>query len=390
MKPSNKYSRNYAKNQRSESYLAELEKQMAYASALFLNIGDGAIATNEQGKISRINDEALKILGYTYEEAIGEWFQKIIIALDEHGNKIDLMNRPITRAILSGKPVSTKMFYQPKTGKPIPVAVTVAPIILNGIPNGAVEVFRDITREHEVDVMKSEFISLASHQLRTPLTAISTYTHMLLQGFQGPVTDEQRAFLETILTSSDRMNELIDTLLTVSRLESGSVTINLSDTNISALLRNIKQELWPLAKNKSLTVETVLPKQAVHAQTDSLLLTEICTNIISNAIKYTPKQGSISIILKESEDKITITVKDTGYGIPKDLQSRVFTKFFRAPNILKEEAVGTGLGLYMVKELTENLGGDITFKSKENHGTTFTITLPKEGGKHASQTIHIV
>lgn len=390
MTQSNKYSRKYSKKQRSQSYLAELEKQMAYASALFLNIGDGAIATNEQGKISRINDQALKILGYTYEEAIGEWFQKIIIALDEHGNTIDLMNRPITRAILSGKPVSTKMFYKPKTGKPIPVAVTVAPIILNGIPNGAVEVFRDITREYEVDAMKSEFISLASHQLRTPLTAISTYTHMLLQGFKGPVSDEQRDFLETILASSDRMNELIDTLLTVSRLESGAVTVNLTEVNISALLRNIKQELWPLAKTKLQSLEIELPPEKVNAQTDALLLTEICTNLMSNAIKYTPKEGHIDIKLRENVHNITIIIKDTGYGIPKDLQSRVFTKFFRAPNILKEEAVGTGLGLYMVKELTESLGGKITFKSRENHGTTFTVVLPKDGGKHASQTIHIV
>jgi PAS domain S-box-containing protein len=378
------------KRRRTQSHLAEIERQMAYASALFLNIGDGAIATNEQGKISRINDPALRILGYTREEAIGEWFQKLIIAQDEHGNDIDLMNRPITQAILSGNPISAKMFYKPKEGKPIPVAVTVSPIILNGVPNGAVEVFRDITREHEVDAMKSEFISLASHQLRTPLTAISTYTHMLLQGFKGPVSDDQRDFLETILASSDRMNELIDTLLTVSRLESGYVRVNLTDVNVSALLRGTKQELWPLAKTKRQYLITKAPDSDVFARTDALLLTEICTNIISNAIKYTAEEGTVIISLEEDESTVIITVADNGYGIPADLQGRVFTKFFRAPNILKEESVGTGLGLYMVKELTENLGGEITFKSKENVGTTFEVRLPKEGNKHAREAIAIV
>lgn len=379
-----------SKRQRTQSHLAEVEKQMAYASALFLNIGDGAIATNEQGKISRINDPALRILGYTREEAIGEWFQKLITAQDEHGNDIDLMNRPITQAILSGKPISAKMFYKPKEGKSIPVAVTVSPIILNGVPSGAIEVFRDITREHEVDAMKSEFISLASHQLRTPLTAISTYTHMLLQGFKGPVSDEQQDFLETILASSDRMNELIDTLLTVSRLESGYVRVNLNKVNVSALIRGTKQELWPLAKTKRQYLITKAPDEDVYAQTDALLLTEICTNIISNAIKYTAEEGTVTISLEEDATNITITVTDNGYGIPKDLQSRVFTKFFRAPNILKEESVGTGLGLYMVKELTENLGGEITFESEENVGTTFCVRLPKEGGKHARESIQIV
>jgi PAS domain S-box-containing protein len=378
------------KRERTQTHLAEVEKQMAYASALFLNIGDGAIATNEQGKISRINDPALKILGYTREEAIGEWFQKLIIAQDEHGNDIDLMNRPITQAILSGKPISTKMFYKPKDGRSIPVAVTVSPIILNGVPNGAVEVFRDITREHEVDAMKSEFISLASHQLRTPLTAISTYTHMLLQGFKGPVSDDQRDFLETILASSDRMNELSDTLLTVSRLESGYVQVNMSQVNVSALIRGTKQELWPLAKTKRQYLITKSPAKDVHLRTDALLLTEICTNIISNAIKYTAEEGTVTITLTQDETSVVITVEDNGYGIPEELQNRVFTKFFRAPNILKEEAVGTGLGLYMVKELTENLGGEITFQSKENVGTTFQVRLPKEENSHARESIQII
>jgi PAS domain S-box-containing protein len=374
-----------SRRKRAQSHLAEVERQMAYASAMFLSIGDGAIATNEQGKISRINEPALRILGYTREEVIGEWFQKLIVAVDEHGVPIDLISRPITQAILSGRPVSAKMFYLPKTGKPIPVAVTVSPIILNGAPSGAVEVFRDITREHEIDAMKSEFISLASHQLRTPLTAISTYTHMLLQGFKGPVSEDQRSFLETILASSDRMNELIDTLLTVSRLESGYVTVNLAKVNISALLRGTKQELWPLAKTKMQYLITKGPDNDVYAQTDPLLFTEICTNIISNAIKYTPAEGSVVISLREDPGHVIVEVTDNGYGIPEDLQSRVFTKFFRAPNILKEEAVGTGLGLYMVKELTESLGGEISFKSRENKGTTFIVVLPKEGGKRGGK-----
>jgi signal transduction histidine kinase len=270
------------------------------------------------------------------------------------------------------------------------VFVTVAPIIINGKPSGAIEIFRDITNEYEIDSLKSEFISLASHQLRTPLTAISTYTHMLLQGFRGELEDPQKEFLHTILASANRMNELIDTLLDVQRLESGKVKINLTDVNVSELLRATKQELWPLAKSKSQFLITKESADDVYACTDSLMLTEVCTNLISNAIKYTPEQGEIVISLLERAGQVVIEVKDTGHGIPKELHSRVFTKFFRAPNILKEETIGTGLGLYMVKEIIQNLGGTIDFESRENKGSTFTVTLPKDGKEHANETVRIM
>src|SRR5689334_13172123 len=195
------------------------DEQRARAEALFHSIGDGAISTDEFGRITRVNPVARHILGYKKSELIGMWFPKVIIAVTPDDRPVNLIDRPITKAFLTGRPIVEKTHYRRKNGQRIPVAVNVSPILVDGKPRGAIEVFRDISFEQEVDRMKSEFISLASHQLRTPLSAIKTYSHMLVSGYMGEVTAEQRKSLETILGAADRMNELISTLLNITRME---------------------------------------------------------------------------------------------------------------------------------------------------------------------------
>ncbi|MGH7237135.1 MAG: histidine kinase dimerization/phospho-acceptor domain-containing protein, partial [Candidatus Saccharimonadales bacterium] len=187
----------------------------AESEAIFRSIGEGAIATDEFGRITRINPITLKILGFTEDELIGEWFPKVIQAVTVDNRPVNLIDRPITRAFLAGTPISANLFYLHKSGSKIPVALTCSPIIVEGKPVGAVEVFRDVTFEQEVDRMKSEFISLASHQLRTPLSAIKTYSHMLVDGYMGPLLPDQVKSLETIIGATNRMNELISTLLNI-------------------------------------------------------------------------------------------------------------------------------------------------------------------------------
>lgn len=150
----------FSPGENNEQLIAE---QQALAEALFTSIGDGAIATDEYGKITRVNPTALRILGYTEKEVVGSWFPKKIVALTPQGNPITLIDRPITKAFLTGKTIIEKTYYRKKNGQKIPVAITVSPIVLEGRPVGAIEVFRDITLEYEVDRMKSDFISLAPH-----------------------------------------------------------------------------------------------------------------------------------------------------------------------------------------------------------------------------------
>ncbi len=352
----------------------------AAATALFASIGDGAIATDEFGKITQVNPVAQQILGYSAKELIGKWFPKQIVALTADELPVNLIDRPITKAFLTGLPISEKMFYRRKNGLSVPVAISVSPILLEGKPIGAIEVFRDITLEQEIDRMKSEFISLASHQLRTPLSAIKTYSHMLVDGYMGEITAPQRKSLRTIISATNRMNELISTLLNITRIESGTIAVTPKLLQMDKVAEEVIKEISLMAADKSIMLGLELAgssKSSMSIKTDSLILKEIISNLVSNAIKYTPDEGKVTIIVRPRSQDIQVSVTDTGWGIPKYAQDQIFSKFFRAHNIVKRETTGTGLGLYLVKGLLDRLGGKIWFESEEGKGTTFYFSLPR-------------
>lgn len=354
-----------------------LEEQRVLAEALFTSIGDGAIATDEFGKITRINPTALRLLGFTEQEMLGAWFPKKITSLYENGEAVSLIDRPITRAFLTGKTITEKTYYRRKNGQTMPVSITVSPIMLQGKPVGAIEVFRDITIEYEIDRMKSDFISLASHQLRTPLSAIKTYSHMLMDGYMGDITTAQKKSLRTIVSAANRMNELISTLLNITRIESGNVTVTKKTVDVCRLAEEVSKEHSLAASDKSLVVNVMCGKSKPVVETDPLLFKEVLSNLVSNAIKYSSDGGTVEINIKSRRYDILFEVRDSGMGIPKYSQEQIFTKFFRAHNVVKQETSGTGLGLYLVKGLVEALEGKIWFQSTEGKGTSFYVTLPK-------------
>ena len=335
-----------AKHSRQDSTVASVR---AESEAIFKSIGDGAITTDEYGHITRINPAALEILGIKLENAIDQWFPKVIPAVRADGEPVPLIERPIFKMFLNGKPVTEKILYRSKRGKVIPVNSTVSPIIFNDKPVGAIEVFRDITLENEVDRMKSEFISIASHQLRTPLSTIKTYAHMLSEGYMGDVSRDQAQAMKIITNATNNMNELIATLLNIARIESGSIF--------------------------------KAPKQAALLKTDSLIVKEVLANLISNAIKYTPRRGKVTVTVHNQRQWVEFMVEDTGVGIPEQSQDKIFSKFFRAHNVVQKETTGTGLGLYVVRGLVMILHGKIWFKSAEYSGSTFYVALPKNTTK---------
>lgn len=350
----------------------------AESEAIFNSIGDGAISTDERGRITRINPVAQQLLGYTEKELIGKWFPRAIQAVTVDDRRVNLIDRPITKTFLAGKPISESLYYLHKSGRKIPVAISCSPIMVNGKPVGAIEVFRDITFEQEVDRMKSEFISLASHQLRTPLSAIKTYTHMISDGYMGKLTPAQKKSLETIIGAANRMNELISTLLNITRIESGTIAISRKLLQLDKVAREVIKELTLMADSKSIKLESqVKGTGSTSVKTDALIVKEVMSNLVSNAIKYTPEEGEVKILIQPRRADILVEVKDSGWGIPKLSQEQIFTKFFRAQNIVKRETTGTGLGLYLVKGLVEALDGKIWFVSHENKGTSFYFTLPR-------------
>lgn len=358
-----------------DTKMRSASEERAQANALFNSIGDGIIATDEFGKITRVNPAALHMLGYREKDLLGKWFPSAIVVLGEQGEPIGLIDRPITRAFLLGMPISERNYFLRKDGSKLPVSVTVSPIIHKGRPTGAVEVFRDVSAELEIDRMKSEFISLASHQLRTPLSAVKTYTHMLLDGYMGETTPEQRRTLSTIVSATNRMNELISTLLNITRIESGNIAVTPKLVNLAKLCDEVLREHAHAARDKGIKV-AFKSTGATSTRTDALIAKEIISNLISNAIKYTPEEGTIGVRVGKHGKRLIICVEDSGIGIPDEAREKIFTKFFRAANVVKRETTGTGLGLYLVKGLAEQLGGDIWFESEENKGSSFYFALP--------------
>lgn len=362
-------------------------EQQIEVEALLNSIGDGAVMTDEFGRILTINPVALSILGFEEHELVGKFFPKVMVAVNEKGKQIGLIDRPISKAFLTGKAVTEKIHYRHKDGRAIPVSVTVAPMMVGDRPVGAIEVFRDISLENEIDRMKSEFISLASHQLRTPLSAIKTYSHMLMEGFMGPVEPAQKKALHTIISASNRMNELISTLLNITRIESGSIAITPKYVNLNKLVEEVHKELLHTATDKLITMTLETPKAPLQVRTDNLIAKEVISNLVTNAIKYTPEHGTITIKVLNRAHDVCVKVIDTGFGIPTYSQDQIFTKFFRAHNVVKRETSGTGLGLYLVKGLVDVLGGKVWFTSKEDEGSTFYFSLPKQRAKKAKAAI---
>jgi len=353
-------------------------RDSARLEALFASIGEGIVATDEHGSINRINQAALVLLGLHHSEAIHKRLMDVIVPVHENGSVIDAFERPISKAFQTGTSVGSHMLYRLKDGSVLPVYTTASPIILNGKPIGAIEAFRDLTTEVESDKLQSDFISIASHQLRTPLTAINMYAQMLQDGLAGDLTPQQEPYIEVVLNSVKRMNTLISTLLNITRLEAGGLVVKRQMVEIPELTREILTEFAPAAQEKSITLTANLPAHVEPAYIDSLLAKEVCANLLSNAIKYTPDGGTASLTFTETETELVWSITDTGYGIPLGDQRSIFLKFFRASNIVHRDVSGTGLGLYLIKNIAESLGGELWFKSTEDVGSTFYFSLPKQ------------
>jgi PAS domain S-box-containing protein len=366
-----------SKQLRSQTSLVNEER--ARADALVSSIGEGVIATDENGKIIQVNQVALDILGYKRRELVGKWFPEKVLVVTEDNKTIPALERPATKVFLTGKVVNDRLYFRKKSGETVPVAITASPIFLRGEPIGIIELFRDISKEVESDRVKSEFISLAAHQLRTPLSSVGLYSNMLGEGYAGKLTKEQTKLLEVIVGASNRMNGLINSLLNVTRIDSDDITIESKPMMLVEVLEKLLSDLKPQITNKKIKLRQVIEKDIPQINSDPTIVREILDNILSNSVKYTPGGGKITLSVIQKRGSINITVKDNGYGIPVQSQDYIFNKFFRASNIIKYDVSGTGLGLYFTKSLANRIDSDIWFESKENIGTTFYLSIPIKG-----------
>ncbi|MBN2016223.1 PAS domain-containing protein [Candidatus Dojkabacteria bacterium] len=374
----------------------KLSRARAKDAAVLLAIGDGLIVTDRKGRIVMVNKAFEEMLGWKAGEVTGKLLTEVIVIKNETGNEIPVRKRLSPALFYKGKKPDSRrtsyfstdetFYYVRKDKTSFPVIITATPIILDNNVIGEVQTFRDVTREKEIDKAKTEFVSLASHQLRTPLSTISWYVEVLLKGRKGELNKAQKEYLEEVYVGNQRMVDLVGALLNVSRIELGTFSIDTKPTDITKISDSVIQELVPKIQEKKLKVERIYAKSLPDIQADQNLLQIVLQNLISNSVKYTPAGGKVTIEIKLKDKDIIIKVADTGCGIPENQYDMIFTKLFRADNVKKTETTGTGLGLYIVKSILDKSGGKIWFTSKETKGTSFYVSIPKSGMKAKSGT----
>ena len=363
-------------NTKEEALVKELEKFKLAVD----NTTDNVIITDPEGIVIYANRSVEKITGYRPEEAIG----KKSGALWKSPMPVEYYQKMWDTIKKQKKTFTSEIQNKRKNGEVYTALISIYPILdKNGEIEFFVSVERDITKEKEVDKAKTEFVSLASHQLRTPLTAINWYIEMLQSKDVGVLNDKQNEYFSEIYKGSRRMVELLSDLLNVSRLETGRLKIEPISTDLKVFIQEVCKELQPLVLEIGCHLSLKLPEELPKVNVDQVLLRQVISNLLTNAIQYSgaKKAGQVIVSLDVSPKEYIISVKDNGIGIPKEVQSRIFEKFFRADNAHEIMADGNGLGLYLVKQIIDAFGGSIRFDSEAGRGAVFYVTIPLEGMK---------
>jgi len=383
----------------------ELEETNARYDVILNSIGDGLIATDARGIVEFANKEACSLLKINRQDIVGQPLTAVVLAKNMDGELIPHKERIITKVLATGKSISLsasskqKQMFMQGNGEEFLVGMIVSPVKVLGQLRGAIMLFHDISIDDQIDRAKSEFVSLASHQLRTPLNVVSWYVEKMLSERKGPLNDKQKEYLSEVATNNERMIRLVSDLLNVSRVELGRVKLKYERVDLNNLITPLVKEIEPIIEQKNLVLSQEIEiENGIFERSDESVITVIIQNLLSNAIKYTKDHGSITLRVQEKFDGIPlpehlwdraipshpgvfISVKDSGIGIPKDQQAKIFSKLFRADNVQSLDVSGTGLGLYVTQSFAEALGGSIWFESIEDVGTTFYAFLPYESGK---------
>ncbi|MDD4409261.1 MAG: PAS domain S-box protein [Candidatus Pacebacteria bacterium] len=342
------------------------------------NTSDHIVITDKEGILLYANKGAEEMTGFSQEEIIGKkcggrdtWGG--LMSLDFYHNMWNVIKKD--KLSFKGEVTNKR-----KGGGEYIAMATISPILnKDNDVQFFVGIERDITKEKEIDKAKSEFVSLASHQLRTPLSIINWYTELLLGEESGEINDEQKSYLQEIVDGNNRMVDLVGALLNVSRIEMGNFAINPKKIDIIKIAENILKELFIKFEAREVDLDFNYSKELPLMNFDPKLLGIIVDNLVGNAIKYTPDGGKVVFNILKDGKEVLFKVSDTGYGISNKDKPRIFTKLYRGENVQEKVADGNGLGLYIVKAIVDQSGGKVWFESEEGKGTTFFVRFPLSG-----------
>jgi PAS domain S-box-containing protein len=377
-----------AKDGSEVTQLAAQLSEVSNKSDIVINaIADGVVAIDQVGLIQLINPAAQVLLGWPGKDAIGLDYRSVVKLTDTKGNPVPEDFSPIRQVLMTHKQISNNdLELKTKSGKIVLISLIVSPVGDGITSNGAIAVFRDITREKEEERQKAEFISTASHEMRTPVAAIEGYLGLAMNPSTATIDDKARSYLQKAHESTQHLGRLFQDLLTVSKSEDARLVPRPVVIDLISLTREIVSSLMQKSKDKGVFLSFapnendvdgnrhITPVYYTYADQDQLR--EVLNNLVDNAIKYT-KQGTVSVDVTGDNEAVTVKITDSGIGIPPEDVPHLFQKFYRVDNSDTREIGGTGLGLYISRRLIEANNGHIGVNSTYGKGSIFYVQLPR-------------
>jgi PAS domain S-box-containing protein len=374
-------------NEIAQKITTQLDSTKLSEKVVLSAIADPVIGVDSTRKIILMNEAAQALTGWDMHDALNVNYTQVFKLKDQNDNDITNANDPFLKVFQEGGPINTDQFYLlNKDNQKISLSISIAPTVnAENEISGAIAVMHDISEQKALQRERNEFVSTASHEMRTPVAAIEGYLSMATNPNLATIDDRARGFLEKAHNSALHLGKLFQDLLSVTKIEDNRLQETRTVFNLSDLVLQISAEMEIVAKKKGLKLFThiggagiknqmvVAPAYPVKA--DPERLREVITNLIDNAIKYT-NSGSVDIDLEGDKNTVTVKIHDTGIGISAEEQKHLFEKFYRVNNSMTREQSGTGLGLYIARSLIEMYGGKIWVESSLGKGSTFAFTLP--------------
>ena len=389
----------WIRRQKTDDNTSSLENKLSAVeskSDVVINaIDDGVLAISKDGNIELINPSAQQIIGWDQGDALGLNWKSVLKLVTSDGKDVEDLENPIVQSLSKNQPThNDKLFLLTSSEKRILVSIVSSPVGTDG--EGIIVVFRDITKEKAEEREQAEFISTASHEMRTPVASIEGYLGLALNPATAHIDEKARDFITKAHESAQHLGRLFQDLLDISKVEDGRMKNNPKIINVNEFLKNIFDGLATKANEKQLNY-IFMPdiidegkekslQPIFYANIDPDHFREVVSNLIENAIKYTPS-GEVVVNVTGDDKQISISVKDSGIGIPAEDIPHLFQKFYRVDNSDTREIGGTGLGLYLSRRLAEAMSGNLRVESKYKEGSTFYLEIPRMSSSEAKQRL---
>lgn len=373
----------------------ELDQESSKAEVVINAINDGVISINNNGQIELINPAAQRIVGWGNQDALNLDYKSVLKLLDKTGHELEKSTDPVFTVLTTNQPEHrSDLQIQTSSGKKIEAEVFVS--ALGKIGSGAIIVFRDVTKERAEGKAQAEFISTASHEMRTPVASIEGYLGLALNPATAQIDDKARDFIGKAHEAAQHLGRLFQDLLDITKADDGRLQNNPKPIDLVSFTANIVDGLRMKADEKKLRLfykpnnndtggtRSVAPVYYVNLDNDHLR--EVLSNLVENAVKYTP-EGQVTVDIQGDQEHVTVSISDSGIGIPAEDIPHLFQKFYRVDNTDTREIGGTGLGLYLCRRLIETMGGRIWVESEYKKGSTFFVELPRISHAEANRII---